>query len=220
MEMPLFVHFSQKQVVNFTKIKSKIFWLLTYDKFVLLKKGKIQDREMGKAKMGIVINHSENIFLLQTRSNSYAFGINDQGLVRHTEFLPWYHSGAGCGSAVPLRGCVLFGIRSCDEKTDQQGNFVLRGLRPGREDHEASDGAGDAGLAQKGLVELELIPGARNKKRILLTDAGRELEKNTTDRLRGAEIRAYGKLSVEELNSYLEMTRKLTAALREETEKL
>ena len=43
-----------------------------------------------------------------------------------------------------------------------------------------------AGLAQKGLAELELIPGTRNKKRILLTDAGRELEKNTTDRLRGA----------------------------------
>ena len=65
-----------------------VYELLTYDKFVLLKKGKIQDREMGKAKMGIVINHSENIFLLQTRSNSYAFGIDDQGLVRHTEFLP------------------------------------------------------------------------------------------------------------------------------------
>lgn len=30
--------------------------------------------------MGIVINHSENIFLLQTRSNSYAFGVDDQGL--------------------------------------------------------------------------------------------------------------------------------------------
>ena len=30
-----------------------------------------------------VINHSENIFLLQTRSNSYAFGIDDQGMVRH-----------------------------------------------------------------------------------------------------------------------------------------
>lgn len=33
--------------------------------------------------MGIVINHSKNIFLLQTKSNSYAFGIDDQGLVRH-----------------------------------------------------------------------------------------------------------------------------------------
>lgn len=82
--------FHKKQVVNLTKIKSKNFlsFSKTYDKFVLLKKGKIQDREMGKSKMGIVINHSENIFLLQTRSNSYAFGIDDQGLVRHTEFLP------------------------------------------------------------------------------------------------------------------------------------
>lgn len=79
---------------------------------------------------------------------------------------------------------------------------------------------GDCGTGTERPVELELIPGTRNKKRILLTDAGRELEKNTTDRLRGAEIRAYGKLSAEELNSYLEMTRKLTAALREETEKL
>ena len=34
------------------------------------------------------------------------------------------------------------------------------------------------------------------------------------------ELRAYGQLSAEVLNSYLEMTSKLTAALREETEKL
>ena len=39
--------------------------------------------------MGIVINHSENIFLLQTRSNSYAFGIDDQGLVRHLYWEKW-----------------------------------------------------------------------------------------------------------------------------------
>ncbi len=33
--------------------------------------------------MSIVVNQKENIFLLQTKSNSYAFGIDDQGLVRH-----------------------------------------------------------------------------------------------------------------------------------------
>ena len=33
--------------------------------------------------MSIVINNSKNVFLLQTVSNSYAFGIDDQGLVRH-----------------------------------------------------------------------------------------------------------------------------------------
>ena len=32
--------------------------------------------------MGIVINHSENIFLLQTRSNGYAFGIDIQSFFR------------------------------------------------------------------------------------------------------------------------------------------
>lgn len=31
--------------------------------------------------MSIVINNSKNVFLLQTVSNSYAFGIDDQGLV-------------------------------------------------------------------------------------------------------------------------------------------
>ena len=33
--------------------------------------------------MSIVINQNKNVFLLNTRSNSYAFGIDDQGLVRH-----------------------------------------------------------------------------------------------------------------------------------------
>ncbi len=33
--------------------------------------------------MGIFLNSKKDIFLLQTKSNSYAFGIDDQGLVRH-----------------------------------------------------------------------------------------------------------------------------------------
>lgn len=33
--------------------------------------------------MSIVVNSKNNLFLLQTKANSYAFGIDDQGLVRH-----------------------------------------------------------------------------------------------------------------------------------------
>lgn len=33
--------------------------------------------------MGIVVNENKNIFLLNTKSDSYVFGIDDQGLVRH-----------------------------------------------------------------------------------------------------------------------------------------
>ncbi len=77
-----------------------------------------------------------------------------------------------------------------------------------------------AGLVQKGFVELEVIPGTRNKKKILLTEKGWELAACTADRLREAEIRAYGRLSAEELQSFLDMTRRLTTALREEIEKI
>lgn len=37
----------------------------------------------GEEKVSIAINKRKNIFLLNTRSTSYAFGIDDQGLVRH-----------------------------------------------------------------------------------------------------------------------------------------
>ena len=33
--------------------------------------------------MSVIIQESQKVFLLQTKSNSYAFGIDDQGLVRH-----------------------------------------------------------------------------------------------------------------------------------------
>ena len=75
-------------------------------------------------------------------------------------------------------------------------------------------------LSKNGYVELEAIPGTRNQKKILLTEKGNALAKNTVAPLIDAESRAYSALSNEELEAYLEMTTRLTLALREETEKL
>ena len=75
-------------------------------------------------------------------------------------------------------------------------------------------------LVKNGDVELEIIPGTRNQKRILLTARGAELAGKTVGRLAGAEVRAYEALTPAELRSYLDMTTRLTAALREETEKI
>lgn len=75
-------------------------------------------------------------------------------------------------------------------------------------------------LVKSGYVELAMIPGTRNQKKIILTEKGRALAAGTTDSLREAENRAYGSLSGQELEIYLEMTARLTAALREETENL
>ena len=75
-------------------------------------------------------------------------------------------------------------------------------------------------LSQNGYVELEAIPGTRNQKKILLTEAGNALAKSTIEPLIEAESLAYSTLSREELETYLEMTTRLTVSLRKETEKL
>mgnify|MGYP001026854856 CR=1 FL=1 len=77
-----------------------------------------------------------------------------------------------------------------------------------------------ANLTKSGYVTLEVISGTRNQKKILFTKAGAALAEKTIKPLIEAESRAYSILTQEELKTYLEMTIRLTAALREETEKL
>lgn len=66
-----------------------------------------------------------------------------------------------------------------------------------------------AGLVKGGFMQLEVLPGTRNQKRIL-----------PTARIRGAELRAYDSLGEEELQACLRSMQKLTAALRSEIENL
>lgn len=74
-------------------------------------------------------------------------------------------------------------------------------------------------LIKDGCAELEAIPGTRNRKRIILTDKGRELAENTVDRLKKAEHAAFGRFTDEELNGYLDMSERINRYLREEIEK-
>ena len=73
-------------------------------------------------------------------------------------------------------------------------------------------------LVSKGYLTLEMIPGTRNLKRLLLTEAGKAIVSETAQPMREAEKRAYGTLSEAELKQYLAMTEKLTLSLRKEME--
>ena len=75
-------------------------------------------------------------------------------------------------------------------------------------------------LANKGYVELIPIPGTRNHKKVRLTGAGQALVESKIDCLKTAEKTAFEKLTEEELQSYLEITSRLTDYLREEILKL
>lgn len=75
-----------------------------------------------------------------------------------------------------------------------------------------------SGLVNKGCLTLEMIPGTRNLKRLLLTEKGKAIVSETAQPMREAEKRAYGALSESELKQYLSVTERLTQSLRKEME--
>ena len=77
-----------------------------------------------------------------------------------------------------------------------------------------------AGLSKQGCLELEPIPGTRNQKRLVLTEAGQRLADKTGHAVRAAERRAYGSFTAEELRTYLALGEQINERLRQEMELL
>jgi len=71
-------------------------------------------------------------------------------------------------------------------------------------------------FVKKGIMMLEKIPGTRNRKRILLTEAGEALAEATTARLEEAEKRAASRFSEEERAQFISTLSRFNSALREE----
>ena len=59
------------------------------------------------------------------------------------------------------------------------------------------------GLSESGLVTLEPIPNTKNRKRILLTDKGQELAKETVVKLTNAELRAVAAMGEEKMKQFV-----------------
>ena len=109
---------------------------------------------------------------------------------------------------------VLYHVSETDEVLTQQ-DLCRQNFSAKQTIHTAING-----LVKNGFVELIPIPGTRNHKKILLTASGQALADRTVNRLKEAEQRAYAKLSDEELQTYLDLTSRLTGHLREETDRL
>lgn len=125
-----------------------------------------------------------------------------------------YHSVAAKFGLTDTALWVLYCISELDENQTQQ-DLCRRGFYAKQTINTAV-----TGLAKGGLVELIPVVGTRNYKKIHLTPAGRALAQRTASPLKAAEENAYGRLSEEELSTYLETAGKLNEYLREETEKL
>ena len=75
-----------------------------------------------------------------------------------------------------------------------------------------------AGLVQKGYVILEMIPGTRNKKNLILTPSGKKLTGETVFRLRQAEIQAVRSMTHGKMETYLSLQDELLSLLGKEFE--
>lgn len=70
-------------------------------------------------------------------------------------------------------------------------------------------------LAKKGIVELSMIPGSRNRKKITLTEAGKRLAENTVDRMFKAECHAVEQMGAERMATYIELYHDFFTCLRQ-----
>lgn len=74
-------------------------------------------------------------------------------------------------------------------------------------------------MMKKGLIILEVIPGTRNKKRIVLTDAGQQLCDKVIGETQMIEQTAFSKISEKERDFFISLFRKVNQFMREEYEK-
>lgn len=75
-----------------------------------------------------------------------------------------------------------------------------------------------AGLVHNGYVILEMIPGTRNKKKLILTPSGKKLTGETVFRLRQAEIQAVRSMTHGKMETYLSLQDELLSLLGKEFE--
>ncbi len=108
---------------------------------------------------------------------------------------------------------VLYFLSVSDQELSQQ-DLIEKMMFPKQTINSAV-----TGLSKKGIVELTMIPGTRNKKKITLTDAGKELAENTVNRLFRAECRAAEQMGEERMTAYTELYHDFFRCLQQEFQK-
>ena len=108
---------------------------------------------------------------------------------------------------------VLYFIISADEPLTQQ-ELTERIMFPKQTINSAV-----SNLAQKGFLELQVMPEMRSRKQIVLTPEGEELARSTVKKMRMAEERAVKTLGQEKMEQYIALHDEFLAQLQMRFEK-
>ena len=117
------------------------------------------------------------------------------------------------GSLFGLPDCamwILYFLSSSDQELSQQ-DLIEKMMFPKQTINSAV-----TRLSKKDLVELTIIPGTRNKKKITLTKAGQEFAENTVVRMFQAECRAVEQMGAERMAAFMELYHDFFTCLQQE----
>ena len=105
---------------------------------------------------------------------------------------------------------VLYFLTAADEPLTQQ-DMIEQMQFPKQTVNSAV-----SGLVRKGYIQLQAIPGTRNRKNLVLTGPGAAIAENTVKKLRAAEERAANQLGMERMAQYVALHEAFLGVLREE----
>ena len=96
---------------------------------------------------------------------------------------------------------VLYYLKITEEEISQQ-DLIEKMMFPKQTINSAV-----SVLVGKGIVELSMIPGTRNKKKVMLTAVGTEIANDTVGRMYQAECRAVEEMGAERMEQFMELYR-------------
>ena len=120
------------------------------------------------------------------------------------------------GSKLDLPDCTMWALYylvSSDEPLTQQ-DLIEKMMFPKQTINSAI-----MNLVKNGYVELQVVPGTRNRKTILMTEAGRKLAEDTVKRMYEAELRAVGNMGEEKMERFSKLYSEFFDALHSEFRK-
>lgn len=108
---------------------------------------------------------------------------------------------------------ILYYLSSADQPLSQQ-DLIEKMLFPKQTINSAV-----MYLVRRGWANLQVIPGTRNRKNVILTESGKEMAQNTVARMRAAEEKAVERLGAEKMALYSALYHEFYAAMLREFKK-
>ena len=133
--------------------------------------------------------------------------------IQEKQFDALYRSMASLFGLPDCSMWVLYYLICAKDDTSQQ-DLIQKMMFPKQTINSAV-----SALAERGLVELAMIPGTRNRKKITLTADGRKLAESTVWKMRCAECRAVESMGKVKMADFIKLYHDFYSCLQREFEK-